>query len=85
MAATIATMFVFAACGDDSGGDGDGDIVSLLEGEGESPESAACIADALSDFSVEEITAFVAGDGGNEELSDQVAGAKETCAEQVGE
>ena len=84
-AATIAAGLAFVACGDDSGGGGDSDIVTLLEGEGETPASAECIADALADFSVDEVTAFVQGDGTNEDLSTAVATAKETCAEQVGE
>ena len=64
VALLFASSLVLAACGDDGGGDsGDRDaVIELLEGEGESPESAACFADELSAFSLADIEAFLSSD-----------------------
>jgi hypothetical protein len=64
VAVLFASSLVLTACGDDSGGDsGDRDaVIELLEGEGESPESAACFADELSEFSLDDIEPFLSSD-----------------------
>jgi hypothetical protein len=82
----LTATFTLVACGDDSGGGSGRDaVIERLEQEGESPESAACFADELSEFSIEDIEAFLDGDAENEDLDAAVLAAVETCSPTVTE
>ena len=94
--ALFALAFVLAACGDDSGGDSGGDnsdgerdeIISFLEEQGETPESAACFADELSDFPLSDFQSITDAEEESDvdpEFVEAVSAAAEVCAGTTGE
>lgn len=90
--AVFALAFVLAACGDDSGGDSsDGErdeIISFLEEQGETPESAACFADELSEFPLSDFQSIADAEEESDvdpDFVEAVTAAAEVCAETTGE
>lgn len=79
---TLVTL-IAAGCGDD--GDSEREtIAELLVAEGETPEAAACFAEELDEFSLEEFEAFLAAESSgeaDEALFAAAAAAAEICAE----
>jgi hypothetical protein len=64
-----AVALLLVGCGDDGGGDGDADLVQLLQDEGGQPEAvASCVADRLADEDVDrdELEAIIAGEGSSD-------------------
>jgi hypothetical protein len=84
VALVFAPALVLTACGDDGDGSDRDAVIERLEAEGETPESAACFADELSDYSLADIEAFIDGEGGVPGLDDAVREAAEICADTTG-
>jgi len=90
--AVFALALVLAACGDDSGGsssDGERDeIISFLEDQGETPESAACFADELSDFPLSDFESIASAESESDvdpDFVEAVTAAARVCADTTGD
>ena len=85
--AVFALAFVLAACGDDGGDSSDGErdeIISFLEEQGETPESADCFADELSEFPLSDFQSIADAEEESDvdpEFVEAVTAAAEVCAE----